>query len=246
MRRAQFRAADDPARALSIARSIIAGKLRNCRGLLLRAMREGMLDDEGEATHLLELSKQAQAATSIERARGLEGEGAATYFAAFGRLVGGNGFSFTRRVRRPPTDPVNAMLSFGYALLATAAGTAVRAVGFDAHVGYLHQERYGRESLSLDLVEEFRPIIVDALVVAMLHRRMVTPADFEQDATACRMTAGTRRLFIGQFARKLETEIVHPVLQQRVTHRRAIELQARLLAKHLIGELPAYVTFSKR
>ncbi len=246
LRRAQFRAADDPARALPIARSIVAGKLRNCRGLLLRAVREGMLDDRGEAAQLLELNKRAQAATSIDRARGLEGEGAATYFAAFGRLVGRDGFTFTHRVRRPPSDPVNAMLSFGYALLTTAVGTALRSVGFDAHVGYLHQERYGRESLSLDLVEEFRPIIVDALVVAMLHRRMVTPADFEQDATACWMDAAARKLFIGQFARKLETEISHPVLGQRVTHRRAIELQARLLAKHLLGELPAYVTFSKR
>jgi CRISPR-associated protein Cas1 len=185
-------------------------------------------------------------AASVEEARGLEGQGASVYFRAYGRLVGAPGFEFTHRVRRPPTDPVNAMLSFGYALLMSSVSTAVRSVGFDAHVGFLHYDRYGRESLSLDLMEEFRAPVVDALVAALVHKRVVGPGEFERDPTSCRLSKRARRGFIEQFERKLESELVHPVLGKRVSHRRAIEIQARLLAKHLTGELGRYVAFAKR
>jgi CRISPR-associated protein Cas1 len=246
LRRAQFRAADDPRQALVIGRAIVAGKLRASRALLLRARREGSIADDGEIGSLATLAERAATAPDLDAARGLEGEGAVLYFRAYGRLVSVHGFSFRQRTKRPPSDPINAMLSFGYALLARTVATAVRTVGFDAHVGFLHSERYGRESLALDVMEEFRAPIVDALVATLVRKRMIGGSDFDQDPTQCRLRDGARRTFLEYFERKLETEIMHPALQQRLTHRRAIEVQARLLAKHLLGELPAYLPFTKR
>lgn len=246
LRRAQFRAADDPERATAIARSIVAGKLRNSRALLQRATRDGMLADAGEISALAVLADRAERATTIEEARGIEGEGAALYFAGFSRLVSVNGFTFTQRLRRPPPDEVNGLLSFGYTLLTTASIAAVRIVGFDAHVGYLHADRFGRESLALDLCEEFRAYVVDALVSALIHRRVITPDDFDHTPTGVLLKTEPRRRVIEQFERKLAADVVHPVLRYKVSHRRAIEIQARLLAKHLLGELPRYVPFAKR
>lgn len=246
LRRAQFRAADDPVRSLSIAKGIVAGKLRNSRALLQRARRDDMLTGAEEIESIAALLDRVPAAESVDSVRGLEGEGAACYFAAFGRLISVHGFHFERRLRRPPPDPVNAVLSFGYTLLTHVASTGARCVGFDAHVGFLHADRYGRESLALDLVEEFRAPVVDALVAALIHKRVLQPDDFEQDPTSCRLTEKGRRTFLEQFERKLESDLVHPVLGQRVSHRRAMELQARVLAKYLTGELPAYVPFTKR
>lgn len=249
LRRAQFRAADDPDRAAPIARAIVAGKIRNSRALLVRARREGLYQDNGEIDLLAGLLARMDppgASCSVKVARGFEGEAASVYFRAYGRIISRHGFDFTTRSRRPPADPANALLSFGYALLAHAAGTAALTVGFDAHVGFLHTDRYGRESLALDLMEEFRAPIVDALVAAVIHRRVISPDDFDLEPTTCRLKPRARRAFIEQYERKLADEMLHPVLRQRVTHRRAIELQARILAKHLTGELDAYVPFSKR
>ncbi len=247
LRRAQFRAADDPQRAGAIAQAIVTGKVRNSRALLVRARREALYEDAGEIEALGTLLERLTTSVEpVEVARGLEGEAASVYFKAYGRIISRDGFEFKTRTRRPPADAANALLSFGYALLAHAAGTAARVVGFDAHVGFLHADRYGRESLALDLMEEFRAPVVDALVAAVIHRRVVTPDDFETEPTGCRLKPGARRAFIEQYERKLADEVTHPALGQRVTHRRAVELQARILAKHLTGELDAYVPFSKR
>jgi len=246
LRRAQFRAAEDPGQALEVAKPIVIGKLRNCRALLLRARREGAEIGEGVIADLERLRQAAAVAPTLDQLRGVEGDAAARYFPAYGRLVSVNGFAFATRVRRPPDNPINAMLSFGYALLLGATATAARTVGFDAHLGYLHAVRYGRESLALDLMEEFRPLVVDALVTAIVRLRMLTPSDFETSATECRLTREGRKIFLTQFERKLESTVQHPVLGRQVSHRRAIELQARLLAKVLLGEAPTYVAFSKR
>jgi CRISPR-associated protein Cas1 len=246
LRRAQFRAADDPVVTLDIARPIVAGKIRNSRALLLRARRDGAAIDERTIQDLEQLRTNALSAASLDILRGTEGEAAARYFPEFGRIVSVHGFMFTQRVRRPPTDPINALLSFGYALLTHVAAAAARSVGFDAHLGYLHAVRYGRESLALDLMEEFRPMIVDALVVALVRLRMIGSQDFVYSATECRLKDEARKVFLQQFERKLESMVQHPVLERQVSHRRAVELQARLLAKVLLGEVPAYVAFSKR
>src|SRR5262249_53221374 len=183
LRRAQFRAAEDPMRAAAVARAIVAGKIRNSRGLLVRARREALFEDAGEIEALAALLArlEAESTCSVDVARGVEGEAASIYFRAYGRIIAHDGFSFTTRSRRPPADPVNALLSFGYVLLAHAAGTSARVVGFDAHVGFLHADRYGRESLALDLMEEFRAPVVDALVVAVINRRVIAADDFEQE-----------------------------------------------------------------
>lgn len=246
LRRAQFRAADDPKQTLAIARRIIEGKLRNSRALLMRARRESMIVDHGEIEALTALIHRVEHTDQIDLIRGIEGEGSAIYFSAWGRLVSRHGFAYRGRQRRPPPDPINSLLSFGYSLLTHAAGTAVRIVGFDAHVGFLHSERYGRESLALDIVEEFRAPIVDALVAALINRRVLKPDDFNQAPTSCLLKPAARRRFIEQYEMKLDSELVHPVLGTRVTYRRCLELQARVLAKCLIGELPGYVPFCKR
>ena len=246
LRRAQFRAADDPALALASAQPMVEGKLRNCRALLLRGRREGAAIADDVIAELGRLRGEVTAAPTLDYLRGVEGDAAARYFPAYGQVVSVNGFAFATRVRRPPDNPINAMLSFGYALLTQTTATAVRTVGFDAHLGYLHAVRYGRESLALDLMEEFRPLVVDALVAAVVRLRMLTPADFETTATECRLKPNGRKVFLTQFERKLESTVQHPVLDRQVSHRRAIELQARLLAKVLLGEAPRYVPFSKR
>jgi len=235
LRRAQFRASDDPVRSTTIARVIVQGKVRNCRSLLQRAQRDGMVEAAAEILELGDVLQRLISAQGVDRVRGLEGDAARCYFGAYGRLVSGHGFVFAGRQRRPPPDPVNAMLSFGYALLERTAAAAVRIVGFDAHVGFLHADRYGRESLALD-----------SLVAALVHRRVVGVGDFVWNPTECRLSDAARRTFIQQLERKLVSEVHHPVLKQRVTHRRAMELQARILAKHLTGEIETYVSFSKR
>lgn len=246
LRRAQFRAADSESYCSSIARAIVQGKVRNSRNLLLRAQRDGMVEAGKEISELADLMRQVVKAPDVATARGIEGAAARSYFAAYGRLVSTHGFTFSNRNRRPPGDPINAMLSFGYVMLTRTAAAAARIVGFDTHVGYLHVDRYGRESLALDLVEEFRPIVVDTLVATLVHKRVMSPDDFVMKPTECRMADTGRKRYIEHFERKLASEITHPVLQQRVTLRRAVELQARLLGKYLMGEVDGYVSFSKR
>lgn len=246
LRRAQFHTAEDSAKALAIATPMIAGKIRGCRALLMRARRDGSSVDEGVLTSLAELRQLTWQASTLDELRGIEGDAAARYFPAYGDIVSTNGFAFRTRVRRPPDNPINALLSFGYALLGHTTATAVRTVGFDAHLGFLHAVRYGRPSLALDLMEEFRPVIVDALVAAVVRLRVLSPDDFETSATECRLSDRGRRSFLVQYERKLESTVQHPVLRRQVSHRRAIELQARMLAKVLLGEAPVYIPFSKR
>jgi CRISPR-associated protein Cas1 len=246
LRRAQFRAADDEVKCAAIASAIVQGKIRNSRILLMRAQRDGMVEAADEIAALGDLMYRTAGVADVDSARGMEGAAARTYFGAYGRLISVNGFSFSGRNRRPPGDPVNAMLSFGYVLLTRTAAAAGRIVGFDTHVGFLHRDRYGRESLALDLVEEFRPVVIDALVAALVHKRVMDPDDFIWKPTECRMTDAGRKRFIEHLERKLASEVTHPVLQQRVSLRRAVELQARLLAKYLTGEVDGYISFSKR
>src|SRR5581483_800646 len=157
----------------------VLGKLANLRVTLLRAARNTddlVVDDAVEAIRGAE--GRAERADDLAALRGHEGEGSAAYFGVFDRLIKADGFSFSKRVRRPPTDPVNALLSFGYALLANDVHAAVNVLGFDPYCGYLHADRYGRPSLALDLMEEFRPLIVDATVLSCLNKRVIQPEDF--------------------------------------------------------------------
>jgi len=167
--------------------------------------------------------------------------GSAAYFSCFGKLLSDpRQWPFPGRVKRPPTDPVNALLSFGYSLLTNKVASAIQLVGFDHFVGYLHSSFYGRPALALDLVEEFRPIIVDSVVLTMLNKRMLTLNDFVVELGAYRLKDEQRKVFFTQFEERLNEEVIHPLFGYKATYRRCLELQARLLAKVLTGEIDEY------
>lgn len=178
---------------------------------------------------------------------GCEGAGSAAYFHAFGKLIRCDWpHGFSKRVRRPPTDPVNSLLSYGYVILATQVAAVLSGVGFDPYIGYLHASRYGKPALALDLMEEFRPIIVDSVVLGLLNNRQLEAKDFLQELNSFRMTDATKRLFLQKFEDRMQEVIVHPVFGYKVAYRRCIELQARLLGKYLTGEVSMYTPFAVR
>jgi CRISPR-associated protein Cas1 len=146
-------------------------------------------------------------------------------------------------VKRPPTDPVNSLLSFGYSLLANKVASAIQLVGFDHFVGYLHSSFYGRPALALDIMEEFRPVIVDSVVLTLLNNRMFTPKDFVIELGAYRLKDERRKMFFTKFEERLNEEVSHPVFGYKATYRRCIELQGRLLAKYVTGEIEEYPPF---
>ncbi len=248
LRRAQYAAAFDPLRTLTLAQGFVAGKLANLRVALLRAARntEGLdVIDAVEAIRRAE--HRLEAAADLDVLRGHEGEGSAAYFGAFGKLIKVPDFSFTKRVRRPPTDPVNALLSFGYALLASDIQAAVNVLGFDPYCGYLHSDRYGRPSLALDLMEEFRPLVVDSVVLTCLNKRIVQADDFAVGLGEVHsLTPEGRKKFLVQYEERKGTEIQHPLFEYRATYQRCFELQARILAKYLQKEVQAYKPFVVR
>ncbi|MEN3010725.1 MAG: CRISPR-associated endonuclease Cas1 [Candidatus Bipolaricaulaceae bacterium] len=247
LRWAQFRAAADPCTALALARAMVQGKILNQRALLMRAAREGAPDLAAAIEDLKLLAERVDRAQTLDELRGLEGAASARYFREWPKLLRRVGFRFPGRVRRPPTDPVNAMLSFGYTLLANMVFAACHVVGFDPYVGYLHMDRWGRPALVLDLMEELRPVLVDSLVLALIHRDQVAPEGFETGlGGACRMDRATLRTFLQAWEERRRTLVRHPLLQQEVPYFRVPELQARILAKVLLGEAEEYVPFLTR
>lgn len=178
---------------------------------------------------------------------GYEGAGSAAYFSVFSTLIKcGWSHGFSKRVRRPPTDPVNALLSYGYVILTAQVASVVAGVGFDPYIGFLHASRYGKPALALDLMEEFRPIIVDSVVLSLLNNRQLAQRDFIQELNSYRMTEATKRLFLQKFEDRMQEVITHPAFEYKATYRRCIELQARLLGKYLTGEVAEYVPFAVR
>jgi CRISPR-associated protein Cas1 len=248
LRRAQFRAAEDESAALRLARRFVRNKIANCRTLLRRNH-----PDAPEST-LREMSMASQAterASSLPELLGVEGNAARLYFEAFPALIrvnpGGElGFDFTTRSRRPPKDPVNALLSFAYSLLAKELAVAVRAVGLDPFLGFYHQPRYGRPALALDLMEEFRPIIADSVVLSAINTGVVTSADFVRSSLGVAMRPEGRKRFLQAYERRLEEEVTHPVFGYRISYRRVLEVQCRLLSRHLLGEIDSYPEFRTR
>jgi CRISPR-associated protein Cas1 len=179
LRWAQFTAASDEGKTLAIAKSMVKGKLLNQRAILQREAREGVSGLASAIEDLKALVGRVDRVETLSELRGVEGAGSALYFREWPKLIRAVGFRFPGRVKRPPTDPVNAMLSFGYTLLANAVFAACHLVGFDPYVGFLHMDRYGRPALVLDLMEELRPVLVDSLVLALINRNMVDPEGFE-------------------------------------------------------------------
>jgi len=245
LRRAQYEAAVNSERCLELAKGFVRGKLLNMRAVLQRAGRgehQAELDDP--VAQLRAVAKRLARATSLDEVRGVEGNGTAVYFQSFEKLIKAEGFDFPRRVRRPPTDPVNALLSFGYVMLHKDACAACNVVGFDPYIGYLHADRHGKPSLALDLMEEFRPVLVDSLVLSLINKRMIAADDFEIGlGNVYRMKAGALKTFLRAYEEKKRTEIKHPSLDYRTSYWRCLELQARVLAKVVSGELERYVPF---
>jgi len=252
-----------------LARRFVIGKLSNQRMLLQRSDRrrsEPLFQHEIEQIAVLirqltSLSIEANdsivqtlasgdnsiAGTPLETILGLEGAGSANYFHCFGKMLADQQqWPFAGRVKRPPTDPINALLSYGYALLTSQVAAAVQIVGFDQYIGYLHSSTYGRPALALDLMEEFRPLIVDSVVLTILNNRMLSPNDFHCELGAYRLKNEPRKLFLTKFEERLNEEITHPVFGYKTKYRRCIELQARLIAKYLTGEIDEYPPYIMR
>lgn len=242
VRSAQWQAAGETDKALHVVRSFIRGKLKNYKSSLLRSQRDGV---EGLQPGIdrLQSSIGAIAKTdSIDSLRGIEGAGSAAYFGHFDRLIRGQEFTFNGRQRRPPTDPVNALLSLGYTLLFHDLQSAVNIVGFDPYLGYLHAQHYGRAGLALDLMEEFRPLVVDATVLTAINKRILSPEHFIQESlsNAVTLTEEGLKIFLRQYEQKKQSKFKHPVMKTQCTYREAFEIQARLLAKYLMGETDKY------
>lgn len=251
LRREQYRAADDLPRSARIARLMIVGKLANSRTLLLRAARERIADDASPAITAAAASiastiDVARRETDLDRLRGLEGEAANAYFAVFPHLIAAprDKFPFNGRSRRPPLDPVNAVLSFLYAMLAHDARSACEAAGLDPAVGFLHRDRPGRPGLALDLMEEFRSLIADRVALTLLNRGQLKPSGFTTtDTGAVMMNEETRKTAVTVYQQRKQDTILHPFLDESTTVGLLVHLQARLLARHLRGDLDDYPPF---
>ncbi|UUO04510.1 type I-C CRISPR-associated endonuclease Cas1c [Blastopirellula sp. J2-11] len=251
LRRTQYRLADELEKSCEIARVMVAAKLANCRAVLLRAAREAPETPrqealEAAAKRLVTNLEAARTCASLDRLRGIEGEGAATYFDAFALMIRtpGDAFRFTHRSRRPPLDPINALLSFLYAMLAHDARSACEAAGLDAAVGFLHRDRPGRPGLALDLMEELRPFLADRLALSLINRRQVSASGFTTSPSgAVLMDDATRKTVITAYQSRKQNSLMHPYLQEKTSVGIMIHLQARLLARRLRGDIDAYPAF---
>jgi CRISPR-associated protein Cas1 len=227
---------------LDEARQMIAGKIRNCRVLLRRNGGEAMARPVAQLAALASQAERTEDAASL---LGIEGTAARLYFEAFPALLTGvdglPGPLFTGlRNRRPPTDTVNCLLSFCYGLLTKELLAACLAVGFDPYIGLFHRPRFGRPALALDLAEEFRPLLADSTVLTLVNNREISASDFTVRAGAVALTADGRKTAIRAWERRMTTEVRHPMFGYAVSYRRAVELQARILAARLTGELASY------
>lgn len=266
LRTAQYRASFDAAHCLRLARDLVAAKIRNQRTLLRRNWKTPAAADASNGMPEALLLQFRQDIEAAERARdipqllGAEGNAAARYFRHFKSMLSPQAtaadttpdanvpawaFNFEHRNRRPPTDAVNAMLSYGYSLLTRSLAVTLTAVGFDAQRGYCHQPRYGRPALALDMMEPFRPLLVDSTVLTLINNGEIGPDDFVCAAGAVNLNERGRRSFITAYERRLSQEVTHPLFGYAAQYRQIIEIQCRLLGRHLLGEidrLPPFVT----
>jgi CRISPR-associated protein Cas1 len=251
LRRTQFRLADQDWFALVLARRLVAGKIRNQRTMLQRNHVEPKPDS---LLGLRQMAEQSERAQSLEELLGMEGNAARIYFRDFAGMVKTDEdsagerftFDFAGRNRRPPRDAVNALLSLAYSVLAKDLTIACYAVGFDPYMGFYHQARFGRPALALDLMEPFRPLIADSAVLSAINTRMVTARDFVQAGPGVALTQNGRKAFFRAYELRMDTLVTHPLFEYRVSYRRLLEIQARLLARVFDGEIAEYPVFVTR
>ena len=244
LRICQYAVAADETRSIAMARSLISGKIRNCRTLLRRHLGR---EAKPELDKLDRYRRQAEGVTNNASLLGIEGMAAKTYFSGLFQLIGArHSFDVNGRNRRPPRDPVNTVLSFVYALLTKELTIVLQAVGFDPMLGIFHCPRYGRPSLALDLAEEYRPLIADSVMLTAFNNGELTAASFLQRAGAVTLTPAGRSALIACFERRMTTEVTHPIFGYKLSYRRLLEVQARLFARTLLGELEQYPAFCTR
>ena len=254
LRRAQYRAADDPARQVPVVRAIVAAKSANQRAVVRRALRDhgDTMDTVPRETlvqlerKLTDVGRRTLVTDDVAALRGLEGEAAQAYFAGFDHLVRADGeaFRFQGRSRRPPLDRINALLSFLYAMLGHDCRSALETHGLDPQVGFLHADRPGRASLALDLMEELRPVLADRLALSLINRRQVAPEDFVVEAPGgVRLTDAARRTVLTAWQDRKREELRHPFLNEAMPLGLVASAQAQLLARHLRGDLDGYPAF---
>jgi CRISPR-associated endonuclease Cas1/CRISPR-associated protein Cas4 len=250
LRTAQYRGSFDEQVCLRIAKGLVRAKIQNCRTLMRRNWRGDEPPEElmSEFRHDID---QCERVRSMDSLLGVEGQAAARYFRWFSNLIKREGdgefaFDFTTRNRRPPTDPVNALLSYAYSLLTRTWTVTLAAVGFDPFRGFYHQPRYGRPALALDMMEPFRPLLADSAVLTAINNGEVHPGDFISVAGSVNLSNDGRKRFIATFERRLGQEITHPLFGYRLSYRRVLEVQARLLSRFLLGDIHDYPHFVTR
>ena len=253
----QFQQSTQPDTCLALARQFVEGKIRNHRTLLRRNHIE---PPAHVLSHLKQSTQDTRHAGNLQTLLGVEGAAAALYFEHFAGMIktqeppptdppAGNQlftFHFTKRNRRPPADPVNALLSLAYSLLSKDCLIATHAVGFDPYIGFFHQPRFGRPALALDLMEEFRPLIAESAVITAINNRTINPKDFIQAGDAVNLTPAGRKKFFQTYEQRMSHLLTHPLFQYKISYRRALELQARLLARVIEKEIPNYTPLTTR
>ena len=248
LRRSQYRLADNEELHVPIAREMIAAKIANCRTLLMRVARTYDMSAkmQGAIDQLKSYVRMARKNQVLDQLRGIEGTAADVYFKVFDFCLVNQdpNIHFTQRQRRPPQDPVNALLSFLYTLLSHDARSALASVGLDPDVGFLHRDRPGRHSLALDLMEEFRAPMADRLVLTLLNRKQLKCNDFEiQDNGAVLLKEESRKIVLQAWQERKSQTIDHPFLNEKVTVGFLMHIQAQILAKTIRGEMNEYVPY---
>lgn len=254
LRREQYRRADDTVACSHIARACVIGKLGNYRTILRRAARDNKAEDEARkltvaAIRMNTTVQRLASPCDTDTARGIEGDASSVYFGVFNQLIVGDkeSFQFTKRSRRPPMDRINALLSFLYSLLSNDVRSACEAAGLDAAVGFLHRDRSGRPGLALDLMEELRPVIADRVALSLVNRRQIKAAGFTiQPTGAVYLDDDTRKIVLTEYQKRKQEQILHPFLNEKMSLGLVPHIQARLLARHLRGDLDAYPPYAWR
>ncbi|MBU0661819.1 type I-C CRISPR-associated endonuclease Cas1c [Patescibacteria group bacterium] len=251
LRRTQYRWADDEAKTAAVTRSVLTGKITNCRTVLQRAIRDhsekiDVKSVRQSANRLSEISMHLQADLSLDRLRGYEGEAAKMYFGVFDHLITSqkDAFVFHERSRRPPLDRVNCLLSFLYTMVMHDVRSALESVGLDPAVGFLHRDRPGRPGLALDLMEELRPFIADRLTLSLINLSQIHPKGFtHMESGAVLMDDDTRKILLVAYQKRKQDEIMHPFLKEKMPIGLLFYTQAILLARYIRGDLDGYPVF---